>query len=84
MDYKNKTPYAKIIQPNGINYLIQSTHYNKDYAQEYVDMLIFKMENYINKKRNGVMVAPLMTLEDMEIQLENMKLFIIVEFCPLY
>lgn len=69
---------AKIIQPANINYLIQTHHYNKQYAQEYVDMLIEKMERYIERKRNGSLIV-LMTLEQMETQLNNMKQFQIVE-----
>lgn len=70
---------ARIIQPKGIKYLIQDLHYSKHQAQEYVDMLIEKMEGYIQVKRNGGRAAPLMTLEQMETQLENMKKFQIVE-----
>lgn len=73
------TKYGKIIQPDGVNYLIHHLHYNKAYAQEYVDMLIKKMEDYIAKKRMDNRIAPLMTLEQMEIQLENMKKFQVVE-----
>lgn len=72
------TKLGKIIQPNS-NYLIKSLHYSKFYAQEYKDMLISKMENYIELKKKGKSVAPLMTLEQMEMQLENMKQFIIIE-----
>jgi hypothetical protein len=70
---------GRIIQPDGVNYLIHSAHYSGQYAQEYVDMLIEKMEKYIDLKRAGGRVAPLMTLEQMEIQLGNMKKFEIVE-----
>jgi hypothetical protein len=70
---------ARIIQPANVNYLIRNAHHNKYYAQEYVDMLIEKMERYIELKRAGGRVAPLMTLEQMEIQLENMKKFEIIE-----
>ena len=74
---------GKIIQPTGIKYLIQDLHYNKGYAQEYIDMLIDmlieKMEEYIELKRSGRRAAPLMTLEQMEVQLANIKKFQIVE-----
>lgn len=68
-------PRVKIIQPDGIRYMIQEYHYNKYLAQEYIDMLIEKMENYIAKKKRGSFVAPLMTLEQMEVQLEVMRKF---------
>lgn len=70
---------AKIIQPEGVKYLIQEYHYSKAYAQEYVDMLISKMERYIERKRNGSLIT-LMSLEQMEIQLVNMKQFQVVEY----
>ncbi len=70
---------AKIIQPEGIKYMIQDTHYNKESAESYLSMLIQKMEEYISKKRDGYQVAPLMTLEQMEEQLKNMKKFTIKE-----
>ena len=72
-------PTVKIKQPEGINYMIQTHHYSKHYAQDYIDMLICKMERYIDLKRKGMRVAPLMTLEQMETQLENMRKFEIVE-----
>jgi len=71
--------YGKILQPEGVNYLIQDLHYSTHYAQEYVDMLISKMEGYIQRKKRGANVAPLMTLAQMEAQLENMKKFKVVE-----
>jgi hypothetical protein len=70
---------GKIVQPPGIKYLIRDLHHNKRYAQEYVDMLIEKMERYIELKRQGARVAPLMTLEQMEAQLIVMKQFEVVE-----
>lgn len=70
---------GRIIQPAGVNYLIQNLHYSRQHAQEYVNMLISKMERNIDLKRNGCRVAPLMTLEQMETQLENMKKFEVVE-----
>jgi len=72
-------PKVKIKQPEGIKNLIQEYHYSKDYAQSYIDMLVHKMENYIDQKRQGKRVAPLMTLEQMETQLEIMRKFEIVE-----
>jgi hypothetical protein len=71
--------YGKIIQPDGINYMIQELHYSTQYAQAYVDMLISKMESYIELKQQGKRVAPLMTLEQMKSQLEIMKKFKVVE-----
>ena len=71
--------YGRITQPQGIHYLIQELHHSPEYAQGYVDMLIHKMEDYIVLKRQGKRVAPLMTLEQMEIQLENMKKFKVIE-----
>jgi hypothetical protein len=71
--------YARIVQPEGVKYMIQELHYTTEYAQSYIDMLISKMEDYIELKKRGKFIAPLMTLEQMEIQLENMKLFKVVE-----
>lgn len=71
--------YGRIIQPEGVKYLIRDLHYNTHYAQEYVDMLIHKMESYIELKRQGKFRYSLMTLEQMETQLENMKKFQVVE-----
>jgi hypothetical protein len=68
-------PKVKIIQPVGINYMIQKWHYTREYAQEYIDMLISKSEDYISKKRRGLHVAPLMTVEQLETQLVNIKNF---------
>lgn len=72
-------PKARIIQPEGIRYMIQEYHYTKEYAHEYIDMLINKMEKYIEMKRRGELIAPLMTLEQMELQLFNMKKFTVEE-----
>lgn len=72
-------PRVKIIQPEGINYMIQEYHYSEEQAQEYIDMLIEKSEAYIAKKKRGVFTAPLMTIEELEIQIENIKRFIIVK-----
>ena len=41
---------AKIEQPEGIKYMIQDSFYTKAQAQEYIDMLIEKSEDYIEKK----------------------------------
>jgi hypothetical protein len=71
---------ARIIQPQGVNYMIEKTHHTKELAEQYVEMLISKMEKYITLKRQGKRIAPLMTLEQMETQLANMKQFTIEEF----
>ena len=71
-------PRYKIIQPEGISYMIQSSFYQKEHAQAYIDMLISKMEKYILQKKAGKRVAPLMTLEKMETQLQVMKKFSIL------
>jgi hypothetical protein len=74
-------PKIKIEQPDGIRYMIQKYHYTHEHAQTYIDMLISKMENYIVRKRKGEFVAPLMTLNQMEIQLDNMRKFkIVIDF----
>lgn len=72
-------PKVKIIQPEGIKYMIQEYHYNEDQARSYIDMLIEKSEIYIDKKKRGIRTAPLMTLEQLEIQLENIKKFVIAK-----
>lgn len=72
------TPRVKIKQPDGIKYLIQTYFYRESDAQEYIDMLISKSEEYINLKRSGKRVAPLMTLAQLEAQLVNIKKFEIV------
>lgn len=86
MDYKyhngkklDKSIKAWIKQPDGVNYLIQSYHYSAGYAQEYKDMMIEKMETYIYRKKRGDHCAPLMTIGQMEEQLENMKKWEVVE-----
>lgn len=71
--------YGRIIQPEGTHYMIQELHYSPEYAQDYVNSLIQQMEKYILLKQQGDKVAPLMTLEQMKIQLENMKQFKVVE-----
>lgn len=75
----DKNVKAWIKQPDGVNYLIQSYHYSLYYAQEYKDMMIEKMKNYIILKRQGRHVAPLMTLERMEKQLEVMEKWEVME-----
>lgn len=72
-------PRVKIKQPDGIKYLIQTYFYHASDAQEYIDMLIAKSEEYINLKRSGKRVAPLMTLAQLEAQLVNIRKFQIVE-----
>lgn len=42
---------AIIVQPNGIKYLIQTHHYNKIYAEEYIKMMIDKCNYYIYYKQ---------------------------------
>ena len=69
---------AKIIQPN-THYMIQKTHWSKENAEIYLNMLISKMEKYIDMKEKGLRVAPLMTLEQMKNQLKEMKTFFIEE-----
>lgn len=64
-----------IIQPKGINYMIQKSFYSEDDAKGYLKMLIDKMERYIVEKKSGKRVAPLMTLSEMENQLAVMKTF---------
>ena len=70
---------ARIIQPN-TNYMIQKVHWSKENAEIYLNMLITKMEKYIQIKKKGKRIAPLMTLEQMETQLKEMKKFQIVEY----
>ena len=72
-------PKARIIQPDGIRYMISEYHYTKEGAEWYVNMLISKMEKYIGMKRRGERIAPLMTLGQMEIQLFNMRKFTVEE-----
>ncbi len=86
MEYKyhngkklDKGVKAYIKQPKGFNYMIQEYHYSTFYAQEYKDMMINKMEKYILRKERGEHVAPLMTLERMEAQLEVMRQWEIVD-----
>lgn len=69
---------ARIIQPN-TNYMIQKVHWSKDNAEEYLNMLVFKMERYITMKQKGERVAPLMTLNQMKNQLKEMKKFKVIE-----
>ena len=69
---------ARIIQPN-TNYMIQKTHWSKENAETYLNMLISKMEKYIGMKKRGKRIAPLMTLEQMELQLKEMKTFTVVD-----
>ena len=71
--------YGKIVQPDGTKYMIQETHYSLDLARDYLNMLIEKMQKYIKLKKQGKEVAPLMTLDQMESQLEIMKRFKIIE-----
>lgn len=73
-------PKVRIRQPNGIRYMIQEYHYSKNGAQDYIDMLIEKSEIYIARKRRGEFVAPLMTLEQLETQLLNIKQFEVVDY----
>lgn len=70
---------ARIIQPEGIRYMIQEYHYSKESADKYINMLVNKMEKYIEIKRRGGRIATLMTLEQMEIQLFNMRKFTVEE-----
>lgn len=72
-------PKVKIIQPQGIKYMIQEYHYSLDQAQAYIDMLIEKSEAYIDKKKRGIRAAPLMTIEQLETQLENIRRFVIAK-----
>jgi DNA-binding LacI/PurR family transcriptional regulator len=72
-------PKARIVQPNGIRYMISEYHYSRENAAEYLAMLISKMEDAIIIKKRGERIAPLMTLEQMEDQLKFMKQFIIVD-----
>lgn len=72
-------PKVKIIQPEGIKYMIQEYHYSKQYAQDYIDMLIDKSDYYIAAKNAGKLVAPLMTVEQLKNQLDNIKKFKIIE-----
>lgn len=69
---------ARITQPN-TNYMIQKTHWSKELAESYLNMLISKMEKFIGMKKRGLRIAPLMTLEQMENQLKEMKTFQVVE-----
>jgi len=70
---------VKILQPPGVRYLIQEGHYSQRDAQEYIDLLISQSERYISLKLMGKRVAPLMTIEQLEAQLENIKKFVIIE-----
>lgn len=72
-------PKFKIIQPAGINYMIQKWHYTREYAQEYIDMLIEKSEDYIERKKRGQRCAPLMTVDQLETQLTNIRKFEIID-----
>ena len=79
-DFMNiHVPKVKIKQPDGIKYMIQEYHYSKDLAQEYIDMLISKSLVYIERKKKGEPVATLMTVEKLEVQLNNIKKFEILE-----
>jgi hypothetical protein len=71
-------PRAKIKQPEGINYMIQEYHYSESDAKDYINMLIEKSEVYISKKGRGEKVAQMLTLEQLETQLENIRKFEIV------
>jgi hypothetical protein len=68
-------PRAKIKQPEGIHYMIQEYHYSESDAQDYINMLIEKSEVYISKKGRGEKVAQMLTLEQLETQLENIRKF---------
>lgn len=68
-------PKYKIIQPKGYNYMIQKAFYQEEHAQAYIDMLVNKMEKYIERKSRGERVAPLMTIDSMNHQLSIMKQF---------
>ena len=72
-------PLVKIVQPEGIKYMIQEYHYSEDLAQGYIDMLIEQSEECITKKKRGMRVAPLMSLEQLETQLENIRKFVIAK-----
>lgn len=70
---------VKIIQPQGINYMIRKIHYSREQAQEYIDMLVDKSLKYMEKKRRGVFCAPLMTIDQINDQMQNILAFKIVE-----
>lgn len=70
---------VKIKQPAGVNYLIQTHHYTRQYAEEYIDMLISQSKSYIEQKKRGKKVAPQITIEQLQTQLENIEKFEIEE-----
>lgn len=70
---------ARIVQ-DGTTYMIQTHFYSKQDAQGYIDSLIEQSEKYIAQKLAGKRVAPLMTVEKLQLQLENIKKFKIVEY----
>ena len=72
-------PKFRIVQPTGIRYMIQEFFYNKRQAQDYIEMLIEKSNKYINIKKVGGRAAPLMTIDELEQQLESIKKFKIIE-----
>jgi hypothetical protein len=73
------TPKVTIKQPDGVHYMIQTHFYSRGQAQEYIDILIYRSEAYIAQKRRGEHAAPLMTIEQLEIQLGNIKKFEILD-----
>ena len=63
---------AFIKQPDGVNFLLKTHHYNRYYAQEYLDMLISKAQNYLDMRRSGKKVAQNVSTEKLEEKLENL------------
>lgn len=71
-------PKVKIKQPDGITYMIQEYHYSKELAQEYINMLITRSNIYIKRKTNGEFIASMLSVQQLEEQLRNIKKFEII------
>lgn len=69
---------AKIIQPN-TKYMIQEVHYSKEQAEEYLEMLITKGRDILNRKRAGEDIARNITIEHLEEVITNLEIFKIIE-----
>lgn len=64
---------AFIKQPGKVNYLLQSYHYSRFYAQEYLDMLISKAQYYLDKRLAGEQVVQHVSTKKLEETLANLK-----------
>lgn len=64
---------AFIKQPDGVKYLLKEYHYTRFYAQEYLDMLISKTQEYLDMRLAGKKVVQHVSTKKLEETLANLK-----------